>query len=1320
MADAPPPAPGEPPPDPQAGARPRRSRWLAVGVAAAGTLVATVLLLAWLVVTPAGTAWLIDLGARLVGGDLQVEGVAGGLAGDLRVARLRYRDARLHIEAQDLRLHWRPAALRQGLLHLTEISARAVTWAQAPSDTAVALPASLRLPGAVTVDRLGVGDFALAAWQDPSAPPSLRLVELTAAFASDGRHHRLTALRVGTPWGQLSVPEARLDGQAPYPLSLQGRLDNDHAAHPYQLSGELGGPLDALGLRLAGTGAGSVTVAADASLTPFAPLPLAKAQVRLAQLDPSRFDAAWPGADLTLDVDLAPAAVSPGGAGRALEGRFQMVNGQARSLDAGGVPLERAFGHLAWSAEALTLSDLDLRLAGGAALVGQVRWEPGRQAVHGALITRDLDLRRLDRRGPATRLAGRIAAEGQDGAIEVTSQLTDPRFALHLVARASAAAIELETLRLQAAGGVAEAGGRVALDGGHKFRLQAGLSGFDPRSLWSEAPAGTLNLSLQATGVAQPAWAAQGEFEIRDSRLNGQDLAGSGRFGASARRLEVPRFQLDWAGNHLAAEGRLGQAGDRLTWKVAAPDLGRLGLGVRGRIDADGSLTGGFEGLSGAATAMVERLEWPGRLRIASLNFAGRLEPGASGAWAASLGATGVGAPGEPPWADSLALQLGGTRRAHQLDIQTARGRRDRWQAVLDGGLDDGQNWAGRLREARGEGRFALDLEAPASLRLGRQLMELGPATLRTATGVIHLRETRWTPALTSLRGDFRGLGVGLLTLDGGSARRGEVTLRLAGDWDWRMGERMDGQIHIARESGDLVLIGERAARLGLEAFEIVVSAQANRLAGSLEARGTQLGRLAASATAAVERGAGGWRLAPDAALSGSARLDMASVAWVGPLTHPSLSTEGRLEAEFSLSGTPARPVSTGWVRGGGLGLTLADLGLRLSGGTLEADFDRERLRVTRLEFQTPAEVVPADVRLRPLAAEPGRLDISGEVALAQGAGRFQFEAQRLPLLQRTDRWVIVSGSGDIATGWDSLALTTRLKADGGFVGLSDAAAAPSLSDDVVVLGRNDATARTPFRLSVDAQLDLGPRLYLRAAGVAARLAGVLHVEGRDGQSLVTRGTVTAADGSYEGYGQTLAIERGRVNFNGPLDNPALDVVALRKGLAVEAGVAITGTAKRPQVRLVSEPNVPDAEKLSWIVLGRPPDSASGSDMGLLIPAAQALLGGPGGGMTAQLANSLGLDLVSIGQGDLGSVTRGATSRVVGTGATVVAGATVSGQVVSLGKRLSADAFFSVEHSLAGAESIVKLTYQLTRHLAVVVRGGTDNAVDLSYTISFQ
>ena len=72
---------------------------------------------------------------------------------------------------------------------------------------------------------------------------------------------------------------------------------------------------------------------------------------------------------------------------------------------------------------------------------------------------------------------------------------------------------------------------------------------------------------------------------------------------------------------------------------------------------------------------------------------------------------------------------------------------------------------------------------------------------------------------------------------------------------------------------------------------------------------------------------------------------------------------------------------------------------------------------------------------------------------------------------------------------------------------------------------------------------------------MAARLGGSLQVLGTlpDQPRLV--GTVNIVEGSYQAYGQNLRIDKGAaIRFNGPVDNPALDIVAKRPFLPVRSG----------------------------------------------------------------------------------------------------------------------------------------------------------------------
>ena len=70
----------------------------------------------------------------------------------------------------------------------------------------------------------------------------------------------------------------------------------------------------------------------------------------------------------------------------------------------------------------------------------------------------------------------------------------------------------------------------------------------------------------------------------------------------------------------------------------------------------------------------------------------------------------------------------------------------------------------------------------------------------------------------------------------------------------------------------------------------------------------------------------------------------------------------------------------------------------------------------------------------------------------------------------------------------------------------------------------------------------------------------------------------------------------------GPVNDPRLDILAVRPNLDIVVGVAITGTALAPHVRLMSEPDMSDTDKLSWLMLGRAPETVGGADTAPIHP----------------------------------------------------------------------------------------------------------------------
>jgi translocation and assembly module TamB len=55
----------------------------------------------------------------------------------------------------------------------------------------------------------------------------------------------------------------------------------------------------------------------------------------------------------------------------------------------------------------------------------------------------------------------------------------------------------------------------------------------------------------------------------------------------------------------------------------------------------------------------------------------------------------------------------------------------------------------------------------------------------------------------------------------------------------------------------------------------------------------------------------------------------------------------------------------------------------------------------------------------------------------------------------------------------------------------------------------------------------------------------------------------------------------------------------------------------------------------------------------------------------------------------------------------------------TIGKRVNDAIRISYEHAMSGTVSIVQLSYQLSRRVSIVTRAGTENALELVYSVAF-
>ena len=190
-----------------------------------------------------------------------------------------------------------------------------------------------------------------------------------------------------------------------------------------------------------------------------------------------------------------------------------------------------------------------------------------------------------------------------------------------------------------------------------------------------------------------------------------------------------------------------------------------------------------------------------------------------------------------------------------------------------------------------------------------------------------------------------------------------------------------------------------------------------------------------------------------------------------------------------------------------------------------------------------------------------------------------------------------------------------------------------ALSDDVQVVRNTTATqtAKAPFPLMMDLDLRLGSDVQLDAMGLKAKLAGGMRLRQQPQQSLTSAGEIYVVNGRFKAYGQNLVIRSGKLVFNGDVSNPYLMAEAIRdpdtmEDSSVTVGVKINSPVNSINAQLFSEPDLPDTDKLSYLIRGR---SSTATTNGTTEESMTAMMIGAGlgqaNGVVSDVASNFGL-----------------------------------------------------------------------------------------------
>lgn len=1243
-------------------ARWRRGRRLAGGLLAVAGLAAA---LAWLAGTESFLVWLAGRAVAASAGRLVLQGVRGSLYGPVKIALVAWDTPQRRIAARDMELDWSPAALLRGRVEITRSAARSVAVeVRRPSPAPLTPPRTLRLPLPMAVPGLSVDRI------DLSLPQGRFTFDRAGAGLryADGRYH-LTGLRAVTPWGQ-AHGDLSLAADAPFPLDGKASLQQTGGPHSYAAHASVTGFLARIGLAAQASAAGAGATV-EAVLTPFAVLPLERAALRVRHLDPARFGRELPRADLGLDLDLR------GTAPNRFRGSLSLANGLPGTVDQGRWPLKQAATGFAGTLDRLSLQGVVLDLGAAGRFSGQGAVRARRLELD--LETRDFDLHGVQGKLWPTRLSGRLHLAADQRAQRASGEFSQRRYRIRFEARHEGGRVELRNASVHADGSELQLAGGLSLAGSRAFSLSGALGRFNPAD-FGAYPEARINGKFEASGQLAPNPRGRVEFAVADSRYRGYPLSARGKGSIADGRIRDADLTARLGDNRLSARGAFGRPGDRLDWQVDAGELALIGPDFSGRVRASGRLEGTPAEPAGRFELAAEKLRWTARYGIARLRARGSMDKGLQGPLALAAECDGCRLGGFI--LDRATLAGRGTRSRHLVSL-TARNPAVDLRAELAGGLEKG-GWSGELRQLVNRGRLPGALQAPARLVVAPGRLVFSGGAFEVADGTLSIAEISRVGGRLATRGRFDRLSLAALQRLSAKPIGIETSLRIGGSWAVTADDSLNGTVAVARESGDVAMLTQPPTALGLERLSLRFLAVNGRLTGALEAAGSTLGSVSASAATTLTKRDRAWGVAGDTAVHLAADATMPSIAWLSPLLDKTgrVLVDGGVRAQLRADGTMRHPGLGGTVTANAVKLEIPDQGVSLRDGRLQVVLEDDGGRLTGLV----------------LHGGEGTLSGSGALSLEQGRPVLHvvLVADRLAALSRPDRLLVLSGTAQAEVRGSEAQLRADLKADRGLIELPRAET-PTLSSDVVVLGRKkEEPVPSVYRVVTDLALDLGSDFHLKGRGLDAQLGGALKVRGEDGR-LRANGTIRVVKGSYSAYGQQLAIDRGALNFSGPIDNPGLDVVAMRKNQPVEAGVSLTGTALAPRVRLVSNPDVPDSEKLSWLVLGHGMDTAQGAEFDALQAAAGALLSaGESVTLQSRIAHAAGLDQFSLaGAGGLGST------------------------VLTLGKRLSSRVYVGYEQGLTGATSVVRINYTLSKRLSLRTQSGTDNAVDLFYTFSF-
>ncbi|WMC12399.1 translocation/assembly module TamB [Oceanimonas pelagia] len=628
---------------------------------------------------------------------------------------------------------------------------------------------------------------------------------------------------------------------------------------------------------------------------------------------------------------------------------------------------------------------------------------------------------------------------------------------------------------------------------------------------------------------------------------------------------------------------------------------------------------------------------------------------------------------------DDLALVADGDRQAHRLTLSAA-GEPLALELALAGSLNE-QGWRGQMQRA--------ELNTPLD---AWRVAEPVALSWRQSDGQFSAAAHCWRSQQAALCLDVLDAGAtggraGLNIREFDLARlkpflpddfAWEAVLEGRVDASWQQGEAPRVNARLGTTPGTFV---SGDTRLGYERLQLQSEVVNNRLVSGLTFDSEPLGRLRLNARVN--------RLDGPRNLDGELTINELRLDWLTPLLPEVARLQGTLAGDVRLAGTLAAPLMYG--------------DITLSGGEVDTYADMVRVRdlTSRLTVQGNRALLNGQLRVGkgPLNIDGeldwSRLPVSGEIRLKgseleagyPGMGRVRVSPDLQISLGEQARV-----RGEIFIPWARIKVKELPES------------AVRKSSDVVIVQPSGVVPDIGPALPLDirVRVRLGEDVRLQAFGLNTNLAGQLRIVQPPGRIMRANGEIRLEEGRFKAYGQNLLIRDGSILFSGPLDQPNLRVEAIRNpssmaDSSIVVGVRVTGSAAQPELEVFSEPGMPQAEQLSWLLRGRGLEGGDDTDGNALV---QSMLLGAGvgrvGGLVTGVGEALGFQDVAVDTSGSGENTAVNISAYVLPGLQIGYGVGVFSSIGEL-----------------------RLRYELLPRLYLQATSGLSQAIDLFYKFEF-